>query len=168
MSPLAAAPTRQRFIELAGDQRGCPYIYGAKGEHYEDPNSDTRERVFDCSGLVTFCLYMAGGPDWRTDHNADRLFKDLPAVMAPKPGDLAFYGPPGGPAVHVVICYGNGNGSIIGANGGNSDCTSLEKSHQRQAFVKVDTRGPKYRKDFIGFRSLAQFLSDAHPKEHNA
>lgn len=156
--------SRQRFLELAVEQLGCPYIWGGKGEFIDDPELEARIRGFDCSGLITWLLHSLGGPDWRATHNADLLYRSLPSIDVPAPGDPAFYGPTGGPAVHVVICVGNGKGTIIGANGGNSACTTIAKAEQRNARVKLDSRGPHYRHDFIGFRSLAQFLSytEAH------
>ncbi|WP_225888986.1 NlpC/P60 family protein [Myxococcus xanthus] len=39
----------------------APYRWGGKGER--DPS--TGQRVFDCSGLVTWALREVGGPDWR-------------------------------------------------------------------------------------------------------
>lgn len=156
MAPIA---TRQRFLELAIDQLGCPYIWGGKGEHYEYAQGDVRFRVFDCSGLVTFCLHAAGGPDWRMDHNADALYRMLPITVSAEPGDLAFYGPVGGPAIHVVIHVGNGKGAIIGSNGGSSDCTTIERSEEHRAGVRIDVRGPHYRRDYIGSRSMANYLS---------
>lgn len=153
--------TRQKFVDLVVDQLGCLYIWNGKGEFLDDPESEIRTRVFDCSGLVTWCLYTLGGPDWRHTHRADTLYRSLPSIASPLPGDLAFYGPPNGPAVHVVVCMGNG-GAIIGANGGTSGTTTPAKAERRKAFVKMDTRGPHYRTpdDLIGFRSLANFLSN--------
>lgn len=159
MSPGTAPARRGRFAEVALDQIGCPYIWDAKGELKEDPDSGVYQRCFDCSGLVTFSLWRASNEaiDWRATKNADRLFHELPPTSEPMLGDLAFYGLPE-KATHVVIMLA-GIGFIIGANGGASDVTSIPIAKARNARVKVDPRGENYRPGFLGFRSLSQFLS---------
>ncbi|WP_375746479.1 C40 family peptidase [Corallococcus interemptor] len=54
-----------------------PFRWGAKG--LRAPGAEPR--LFDCSGLVTWCLNEVGGPDWRATHNTDRLW-DVCAPVA--------------------------------------------------------------------------------------
>lgn len=169
MSPGTAPGRRGRFVEWALLQMGCPYIWGGKGELRVDPDSDGKlfVRTYDCSGLVTCALYHASNfkNDFRKDWNADRLFKALPKTDEPELGDLAFYGVPPDPtkpgsrgqAKHVVIVCGGG--LILGANGGNSDCTNVAIARKNDACVKVDARGVGYRRDLLGYGSLSQYLT---------
>lgn len=84
MSPGTAPARRQFFQELVLEQMGCPYIWGGKGELREDIDGNYI-RTFDCSGLVTFCLQKAGGPDWRATHAASDLWKQLLHTDDPLP-----------------------------------------------------------------------------------
>lgn len=167
MSPGTAPGRRNAFVTYALEAIGSPYIWGGKGELREDPGSDRYVRVFDCSGLVTWSLYQATNfkIDWRKDWNADRIWKALPHTDEPELGDLAFYGvPPTDPqnpktavAHHVVIVCGGG--LIVGANRGNSDCTSIAIARKHEARVQVNPLGVRYRRDFLGFGSLSQYLT---------
>ncbi len=130
------------FLEHCIAQEGKPYIWGAKGP-------DT----FDCSGLVTYALHKAGGPDWRATHSSARLFECLPVVTEPEPGDLCFYGSPER-VTHVMVVIGDKIGRVIGASGGNGTCTTLEIAKKIGAAVKFKS-GVKYRPDLRGFRRLA-------------
>jgi cell wall-associated NlpC family hydrolase len=98
-------PTRETFLAAALACEGVPYIWAGK-----------TPRGLDCSGLVTWALRACGGPDLRALHGSDRLFLELPEVVEPQPGDLAFYGAKGDPS-HVVICLGGLHDQILGANG---------------------------------------------------
>lgn len=124
---------------------GVPYLWGGK----------TREGI-DCSGVVTYALRHADGPDWRLTHNSDRLWTVLPDAGELKPGVLVFYGRPGAGdnpvdpnhvMVHIV------GGLVIGACDGDSSVTSPELAKARRAWVKVRRRFD-YRKDVLGFREL--------------
>jgi murein DD-endopeptidase len=142
MSANTTAPAlRSRFLTLCLEQLGKPYIWASKG-----PAS------FDCSGLVTWSLLKAGGPDWRGFHNAQRLWTELPETFDPQPGDLAFYGRTDHSS-HVMVRVG-AFGLIVGASGGNSDTTTPTPG----ASVKIRA-SHTYRPDFLGWRSLSQHLS---------
>lgn len=139
--------TRPEFLALALEQMGKPYLWGSKGPD-----------AFDCSGLVSHCLFRVGGPDWRAFGNTDYLLTHLPATEDPKPGDLCLYGPSETDANHVMIWLG-ACGLVFGASNGNSDCTTLEIARTRRAFVKTKS-SRFYRPGFLGFRSLAQYLKE--------
>lgn len=131
------------FLDAALRLEGQPYLWCGKGP-----------TAFDCSGLATWCLRAAGGPDWRTTHNAQRLWDGLPGVPKPAPGDLVFYGRLDR-VVHVMVWWGDGR--VFGACGGDRGTTSLELAAARGARVRF-RRSAEYRVDVLGYRSLAQYL----------
>lgn len=132
-------PSRDTFLAAALSLEGAPYLWGGK-----------TPRGLDCSGLVTWALKVCGGLDLRATHNSDRLFFDLPDLVEPQAGDLAFYGRPGDPD-HVVICLGGPHDQVLGACGGNHSTTTVAIADAQRACVKRrDT--PKYRPDLLGFR----------------
>ena len=140
-------PTRAEFLRIVLAQEGLPYKWSAKGEIHR--THDGREaRCFDCSGLVTWSLKKAGGPDWRWFHNCRKLWKKLPAVEHPEPGDLAFYGPKDSPS-HVMVV--TAVDACFGASGGDSSTVvpGLNPRARVQARPAI-----RYRPDFIGFRRL--------------
>lgn len=136
------------------EERGTPYCwpdarngYSGKGLHSpQEPDS------LDCSGTVTCGLFNAtkGALDWRSDHNAARLFLELKPTGTPKPGDLCFYGPPGR-ITHVMTWVGDGR--VVGACGGNRDTLSVEIARKVGARVKYRA-SHLYRPDFAGYREL--------------
>lgn len=138
--------TRAAFLELALEQMGKPYRWGAKGID-----------AYDCSGLVTSCLHRLGGPDWRAFGNTDYLLANLPETHSPQPGDLCLYGAKND-ASHVMVWLGS-CGLVFGASGGGSKTTTTEIARAQNARVKVKS-SHNYRPDFLGFRSLSQFLKE--------
>lgn len=154
---------RDEFVERANSKLGSPYIWGGKGLYVFDASKglvahDFGLEVFDCSGLVTDSLYRLGGKDWRGTHNAQSLADYLQVhITFPKAGDLAFYGPDWKDIRHVMIH--RGDGSVIGASGGNSSTTTLEAARKARAEVKLKFKS-KYRPDFLGFKSIAPLVED--------
>lgn len=117
-APHAVKPTpsvRDRFVEMAMDQRGDPYIYGA-----ETKMSDDDPDAFDCSELTQWAAHQVGvkipdGAEWQY---LDLKERDslIPVDQALKTkGALLFYfsheptssGPRPGRA-HVAISLGDG------------------------------------------------------------
>ncbi|RYZ33361.1 MAG: peptidoglycan endopeptidase, partial [Myxococcaceae bacterium] len=99
-----------------------PYRWGAKGQRAAADGP----RLFDCSGLVTWCLHQVGGPDWRMTHNTGRLWdacKPVASVADLQPGDLVLYGKEGDPD-HVMVHVGAG--VMVGASGGGRRTLTLE------------------------------------------
>ncbi|RKH28570.1 peptidoglycan endopeptidase [Corallococcus praedator] len=126
-----------------------PYRWGAKGER-----AANGAQLFDCSGLVTWCLHQVGGPDWRKTHNTDRLWdacKPVASVADLQPRDLVLYGK-AGDSDHVMVHVGAG--VVVGASGGGSRTLTLEDAARTDAKVKAFTR-VEYRPDVLGFRRLA-------------
>lgn len=109
----------------------------------------------DCSGLVIQCARQAG---ITVAMNADAMYKQLPAVDVPEPGDLALYGKPSR-ATHVRIVEAfdpsTGIAACIGAENGDMDVTSPEVALERGALVKR-VSSHLNRADFLGFRTLAR------------
>lgn len=145
-------PTIQRLMKTALHLIGSPYLWGAKGwQRWTAGGVETLERqAFDCSGFYTHCLSAVGGEDLRFSHNTDRLWAELAPIDVPRFGALAFYGGSGPADVsHVMLCVGGG--LVVGASGGDSSTTSLERAEAQDARVRVfETHA--YRKDFRGFR----------------
>ena len=116
---------------------GAPYIWGGKSP-----------QGIDCSGVVTYALYKAGGPDWRAMWNTEKLWGEgrmVDSIDKLPPGGLVFY--PGHVMVHVAL------GIVVGACNGDSSTTTLEHAARMDARVKV--RGTfLYRQDVRGFRVL--------------
>jgi len=129
---------RNAFLVKALEQEGKPYVWGTKG-----PNT------FDCSGLVTFCLYETSEHrlHWRMSHNAELLWKGLPHTPKPVAGDLIFYGH-GDYATHVMILMPDGR--PYGASGGNSATTSPEIAKAIGAKVQYRSK-VTYRPDLLGY-----------------
>ncbi|MBZ4371466.1 C40 family peptidase [Corallococcus sp. AS-1-6] len=158
---MTTTSQRSAFLSLALEQMGAPYRWGAKG--FRAPGVE--QRLFDCSGLVTWCLHEVGGPDWRATHNTDRLW-DVCAPVASEaellPGDLVLYGRAGaktgdGREVtrpdpdHVMVYVGAG--VVVGASGGGSKTLTLADAQAAGARVKTQPR-VAYRSDVLGFRRL--------------
>lgn len=153
---MSEADARMNYLAWVSKQaeRGTPYCwpderngYLGKGlRHPEEPEA------LDCSGTVTCGLYNATGGkvDWRADHSAARLFLELKPTETPRPGDLCFYGSPG--RINHVMTW-VGDGTVVGACGGNRDTLSVEIAQKTGARVKY-RKTHTYRPDFRGFRQL--------------
>lgn len=93
---------RERFCQIALKHIGDAVVWNQKG-----PN------VFDCSGLVTFSLWAAGGPDFRVTHNSQRLANGTPNIITgpveARPGDLVFFGHDFDKVSHVGIWMAGGH-----------------------------------------------------------
>ncbi len=104
---------RHHFACLALAQLGKPVVWNADGEDY-----------FDCSGLVAWALWKAGGRDIRATHNAQRMHNETPDlstlsdVIVPSPGDLIFYGSDLAGVSHVAIWLAGGR--ALSADGATS------------------------------------------------
>ena len=109
----------ERVVNFAVMNLGCPYIWGAKGELKLFDGSIAAVKCFDCSGLVTDSIRMAGGPDLRATKNSQHLWdecglldeENLPAAW------LEFYGADAYHVTHVAIFFG---GWTVEAAGGDS------------------------------------------------
>lgn len=122
-------PIRDKIIATAKRWRGTYYQWG--GDRCE--NAD--HYGFDCSHFVYEVLKeqklieeyetAEGLRTWADEIDRDDL----------QPGDLIFYMNKDGQAIHVTIYLGNG--TAIGASGGDADTTSIGKARQKNAKVKV-------------------------------
>lgn len=103
VSPADAARTRRERkiangVEVARDQKGDPYVYGAAG-----PNA------FDCSGFTMYSFGKAGLSLPRTtDAQANAVRRINKSNM--RRGDLMFFHS-GGNVYHVAMFMGRKNGS---------------------------------------------------------
>lgn len=142
---------RAAFLALVLSQMHAPYRWNAKGTR----DATTGQRLFDCSGLVTWALREVGGPDWRATHNTDRLWAECVPVdfAALLPGDLVLYHRAGAPedAEHVMVHVGGG--VVVGASGGGRATLTLADAQLHDAKVKAFPR-LDYRADLMGFLRL--------------
>lgn len=135
-----------RFLEAVQAQEGAPYVWAGKGEYVAGKrhpflNSNGVQRlVFDCSGLITWCLRKCGWTS-RVEFNAHRMWREWPRVEKPEPGDLICYGKPE-LCSHVEVVLPGGD--TFGAIGGNSATTQPTRG-------AVVGRRRKPRKDILGF-----------------
>lgn len=139
------------FVNLALARIGSHYIWGGKDKliftpaglvphKFTELNDVTQAlSIFDCSGLVTSCLFEAskGKLDFRGSHGARQILDSFPVAGAgEEDGTLRLY--PG----HVAISIGRGR--IVEAAGGDESTTSIQAAINRDAKVRVgrDLRAP--------------------------
>ena len=105
---------------------------------------------FDCSELACEYCRALGGIGRNDDFVAEQLSKMFPKIDTPQRGCLVFFKNQDGRIIHVEIML---NSELsIGASGGGSDVTTIEKAMEKDAFVKV--RSIKGRENAIaGFRN---------------
>lgn len=146
----------ERAVVHAGLQHiGAPYVYRGKGLQRWTPQGLELHPwgglyVFDCSGLVTYCLQHAGGPDWLASHSAETMFDSLPpAVDSWGFAALRFYR-----SVTKVdhVAFSLGNGLVLEAAGGDRTTLSpMDAARRPLARVRVCFES---RTDFAGARLL--------------
>jgi len=142
---------RNAFLVAVLSQMHAPYRWNGKGER----DSATGQRVFDCSGLVTWAFQEVGGPDWRAHANTDVLWTRCAPVPKAEllPGDLVLYHRKGDPtdAEHVMVHVGGG--VVVGASGGGSTTLTLADAAKARAYVKTFS-SLDYRARRMGIRRL--------------
>jgi cell wall-associated NlpC family hydrolase len=136
--PPPPKSARQKFLDFVKGQVGKPTLWGAKGP-----------LAFDCSGLVTCGILIAGGPDLRSTHNANRLAKETRPLLGaekPLPGDLIFFDAErDGLDEHVGVVVDAT--TAIDAEGARSKVTTLEQAQALGAQVRTHDR-LAYRRSF--------------------
>lgn len=130
----------ETFLTSSVAQLGRPYIWGGKGELVMGAKHPFGGLVFDCSGLVTWCLRQAGYT-LRGEYNADRMWHEWQHTDEPQPGDLVLYGE-NNHATHVEIVMPDGR--FLGAIGGGS------KTVKPSPVAKVQYRKLP-RRDVLGY-----------------
>lgn len=124
---------------------------GREQRHFYRWGGDGPER-FDCSGLVLYGATQFGARDFTKSWNCDRMWRAPEwrklEMHQLEPGDLVFYGSPER-ATHVMVWAGDG--SVIGASGGDSGTTDDMVARVRNAYVKRKERHD-YRPDVLGFK----------------
>lgn len=152
---------RATFAGQVASYMGMPYQWGGGRipEH---------EYGVDCSGLVIRSLTDLHWPLPRCPlPTSNGWWHCLARTDAPLVGDLSFYGTRER-VVHVEIVTGfdpsTGIASTIGANGGDSTCTTLAIANARKAFVRQATTAG--RKNHVGFCRLPIELLSVQPYGH--
>jgi cell wall-associated NlpC family hydrolase len=104
-APAHAAVTRttriHHALEIAKQQRGDPYRYGAAGP-----------KRFDCSGLVYFSTHRAGFTNVPRTSSAQSRFMHRISKARMRPGDFMFFTGSGG-VYHVGIFVGRSAGRAM-------------------------------------------------------
>ena len=103
-TPADARTVRERKIhhavQVAINQKGDPYVYGAAG-----PNS------FDCSGLTMFSYAHAGISLPRSADSQYRAVRHIPHSRMHR-GDLMFFHDSSGHVYHAAIFLGRHDGHV--------------------------------------------------------
>ena len=145
-----------RFVEAALSFQGAPYIWGGKcgfifkdgklQQHGFKDRDEKTVQIFDCSGLVTHCLFLTtiGKLDLRATHSAQTIFDTFPECPEDfGDGCLRLY--PG----HVAIDLGRGR--VVDAHRGDSSCTTLLAALERDAKVVIHRDN---RNNCLGYRKI--------------
>jgi len=102
------------------------YLWGG-----DDPSG------FDCSGFVIECLKSVGKLPRFGDWTAEGLWYHYKGkrVRDPHEGCLVFWANTDGKPIHIEICV---NETLaLGASGGGSATTTVEKAIEHNAFIKM-------------------------------
>ena len=115
----------QAVIDLAHNQLGKPYVWGAEG-----PNS------FDCSGLIYYVYKNAAGITLPRTSSAQYSAGVAVSRSNLKAGDLIFSSTDGtGNITHVAIYVGDGQMIHAPRNGKNVEKVSINNSYWNKAYV---------------------------------
>lgn len=138
--PLLVDPARFQAEVLT--QQFKPYGWNSKGPFQ-----------FDCSGLVTWGLLEAGGPDLRATHNSQLLFDKLQQISSWQKGMtlLSFYGDGPDAVEHVMVVFDDGR--AFGTHRGGRRVVTLADAIRERAYITFQP-SPSYRRDLLGFREL--------------
>jgi murein DD-endopeptidase len=129
------------------------YRYGGKGPEF-----------FDCSGFITYPLWLATGLDYRATCDTDRMWLEWERLEAPETGCVALFGgrklpdgtydPKDVEHVMSVLTLGPDEPDlVIGTTRGGRDILTLDDA--RKVGARVDVfRFDNYRNDFRGYRRL--------------
>jgi len=124
--------------EVAMAYLGTPYIWGG-----DDPSG------FDCSGFCIEILQSVGLFPRGADETASMLYDRYPQAQKGLLGCLVFYmAKTSSNIIHVEFCLGGG--LSIGASGGGSSTTTIEKAMEQNAFIKIRPYDSRPRR--AGFR----------------
>ncbi|MCF4006126.1 peptidoglycan DD-metalloendopeptidase family protein [Corynebacterium uropygiale] len=108
-TPLPNGPIAEKIIAAAKEQFGLPYVWG--GGNYDGPTNGG----FDCSGLVLYSVAQATDGKIQLCHNTNCQKDDsrLETVSWEdrQPGDLLYFGTPGGDYHHTSIYVGDKDGT---------------------------------------------------------
>jgi cell wall-associated NlpC family hydrolase len=104
LAALGPTAVAQVAVQFALGQIGTPYRWG----------SETPGVAFDCSGLVQAAWAAAGVSLPRVAQEQFDLGPRLPKASTPDPGDLVFFGRPGGGVTHVGMVV-DGSGLMVDA-----------------------------------------------------
>ncbi|MBZ8176211.1 peptidoglycan DD-metalloendopeptidase family protein [Corynebacterium sp. 3HC-13] len=108
---LPNGPVAEKILAAAKEQFGLPYVWG--GGNFEGPTGGG----FDCSGLVLYSVAQATDGAVQLCHNTNCQMVD-PAFETVswedrQPGDILYFGTPGGDYHHTSIYSGEKDGQAM-------------------------------------------------------
>lgn len=160
-----SADFARRVVSHALLRQGLPYVWGGKGLLRWTPTAPEPmplsagcNEAYDCVGLVTGAVHIAGGPDVRFLWSCQQLWDLLPPPAIGEPRRLRLFGPSTKDVQHVSIELGPDY--QLEAAGGDKTTTNYEAAVRRGAKVRVSDVAAG-RSDLLGHRSLSamQFVN---------
>ena len=129
-APTAKKETRiEKFIKAAQSKLGCEYVLGGRGP-----------KVFDCSGLVYYCLRQAGVSTIRmtaSGYSKNSSWKNIASFNDVQKGDILFFKSDSSSSVSHCGIY-IGSGMMIDASSGNGEVVKRAvSSYWKRNFVNA-------------------------------
>ena len=129
-APTAKKETRiEKFIKAAQSKLGCEYVLGGRGP-----------KVFDCSGLVYYCLRQAGVSTIRmtaSGYSKNSSWKNIASFSDVQKGDILFFKSDSSSSVSHCGIY-IGSGMMIDASSGNGEVVKRAvSSYWKRNFVNA-------------------------------
>lgn len=110
----------QRAVELAKQQLGRPYVWGAKS-----PSTG-----FDCSGLVQYTFRQLGVDLPRVGRDQARAGQPVASLVQARPGDVIAFG---SPVDHIGI-YAGGNEMVVAPHSG--DVVKVQEVYRTPSAIR--------------------------------
>jgi hypothetical protein len=146
--PTPPTPTTTASLFIAAVQSFLGQLYEWGGGHTPSYWG------LDCSGLILQALQKAGIKPVAPVYTADSMWRLLPKVTDPLPGDLALYGTEAHVHHVAVLTSRNPDGTwnVISAEGDQNDTTPAGSAARGHRVKERPTH--RFMSDFLGFRRV--------------